>query len=358
LVLLLSAEVALAFQSLKLAIIINLAVIFLVSVVSGLLALLVWGILAFVFDSPQFQGSRTVEVPLTSPYEGQPFGYLLDPRYNRQHFHQTGRLPMSRSISGECFRWQNPKHFWGGNDFWKTFEDGPWKWAAQQRYAGAKLNCGHYFSMSPEGATAEAKFYGMETSHLLLLKFTGQADAVLDLTYEDNLIEVSKLMFKNPEALDDASYLMMVLSFLVDPSQGGSNATDWMGYWASSRGYDGILFFGTRALEAYPELRHQIDHGRDWSMGMDNTPFHFWTMRSRIDLYNLVMLSGSSVIRDIRTVQLPGGTIPEHNQYFGIAEDELDRLFTYNKAFQDEQCRYNFPQLEIRPRWAPKTSQR
>src|SRR5690242_17924353 len=82
--------------------------------------------------------------------------------WEKEPFDQTGRLPMSRQFSGTFYRWHNPEKFWMGDEFWRTFEDGPWKWEAQQRYAGKNVNCGHYFSVSVEGAEAEARFYHMD----------------------------------------------------------------------------------------------------------------------------------------------------------------------------------------------------
>src|SRR5688572_10282740 len=115
-------------------------------------------------------------------------------------FERTGRLPYSSRIEGTFYRWHNRDNLFSGKEFCKTFEDGPWKWSAAQRYAGEHLNCGHYFSLAAEGATAEAEFYGMETvkTHRMLT-VTADFESVLDLTYEENLRAVVAALVENSE---------------------------------------------------------------------------------------------------------------------------------------------------------------
>jgi hypothetical protein len=61
-------------------------------------------------------------------------------------FTQTGDedLPYSIRLRGKGYRWQQQERVQRGAEFYKMFEDGPWKWKAQGRFAGAGLNCGHY----------------------------------------------------------------------------------------------------------------------------------------------------------------------------------------------------------------------
>lgn len=255
--------------------------------------------------------------------------------YTNEPFQQTGRLPLSSLIKGTAYRWHDPRLFWRGEQFWQTFEDGPWKWSAAQRYAGKDINCGHYFSLAPEGASAEAGFYGMNTSSLQMLKVTGDFDAILDLTYEDNLVAVAKEVITNWKEISERHFLMEVLSHLVDLSQGGNDFTSYVGYWASRKGYDGILFFGARALQTYPDLRRQIDEGADETMGFNTAGYYFRDMRKKPDLMNLVMLSGSALIRSTKSFEMPLGRAEEANPYYRAHEEALDRLFKYNREFQE-----------------------
>jgi hypothetical protein len=116
-------------------------------------------------------------------------------QWSQEEFPNTGRLPMSTKISGVFARWHNPDFYRTGDDFWKTFQDGPWKWEDQQRYAGKALNCGHYFSISVPGSRAEAGYYELDLTKYQLLRVVAAFEAILDLTYEENLREMAKLAF-------------------------------------------------------------------------------------------------------------------------------------------------------------------
>lgn len=248
-------------------------------------------------------------------------------------FTQTGTLPMSRNWKGSLFRWHDPEYFWRGTEFWRTFQDGPWKWEAQQRYAGKDLNCGHYFALSAEGAEAEARFYKMPLNKSRLLRVDAEFDAVLDLTYEDNLVTIAKDFIQDPELLD-RNFFMDILSLLLEDSAGGNEFTDYVGDWAHKHHYDGVLFFGARALAEFEDLKWQIEHGRDESMGFPMAPLHFRKMRRESSLMNLVIFSGTRLTTRIRSYQL----LPEggSNPYFGSSEQDIDKLLTYNADFQSE----------------------
>src|SRR5436190_22319824 len=76
-------------------------------------------------------------------------------------FVRTGDADLEYSIrlKGTVYRWHHPEFLFLGDDFHRTFEDGPWKWDAQGRFAGSGLLCGHYFGLSEEAATEEATHY-------------------------------------------------------------------------------------------------------------------------------------------------------------------------------------------------------
>ena len=59
-----------------------------------------------------------------------------------------GDLPHSIRLDCKFYRFHQKQYFWTGDEFWKTFKDGPWKWDSQQRYAGKNRNPGHFFALN------------------------------------------------------------------------------------------------------------------------------------------------------------------------------------------------------------------
>jgi hypothetical protein len=59
-----------------------------------------------------------------------------------------------------------------------------------------------------------------------------------------------RIAIENPEILPDETYFMEILSALTDEStSGGNTLTNYAGFWAQKQGYDGVMFFGARALK-------------------------------------------------------------------------------------------------------------
>jgi hypothetical protein len=269
------------------------------------------------------------------------------PPHGHERFVNSGRLPMSRNTMGDAYRWHDPKFFWPGDQFCKTFENGPWKWETQQRYAGKHLNCGHYFAATAEGATAEADYYGLDRSKLKLLKINGTADAVLDLTHEDNLIEVSQRAIKNFELIDERAYLPTVLSWLIDETEPGGNAlTNYLGFWAQREGYDGILFFGARAFKSFPEFHDWITHGNEESFGQNIAYDYFHRMRRSYDLMNIVYFS-SCFVKNIRRYAFPADGPWSENPFYGLPEHEIDQKLAYGREFQQQRGRFTLVPTEL-----------
>jgi len=277
------------------------------------------------------------------------FDAYVEVGWMKEPFDQTGSLPMSSAIRGTFVRWHNPSYFWSGSDFWKTFQDGPWKWEDQQRFAGSHLNCGHYFAIEQAGAEAEACFYGLDTQKTALLEIRAEFVNILDLTYEDYLVEVAKNVITN---LDEIT-LMRILSAFVSPERGGNKITDFIGCWARQQGYEGILFFGARALESDSELCSQIDDGRDDSMMGPIVHGCFYRMRRQPELKNLVLFSGAGLTTRIQSYRLGAGEMVE-NQFYRASDTDLDRLLEYNSEYQQERSRiimmkYDEPKSYIVP---------
>jgi hypothetical protein len=256
-------------------------------------------------------------------------------------FPATGRMPMSSALEGSFVRWHDPEFFWSRDAFWKTFQDGDWKWDKQERYAGKGLNCGHYFALNREGATAEGKFYNIPFSKRALLTVEGKFDAVLDLTYEAHLVAVGREAFENFDDLPPRAPLMTLLSYLVGHEKGGNAFRDFVGYWAHREGYDGILFFGARALESDPRLLWQIHHGQDEDMTGTYAHGYFTDMRRRPDLKNLVIFSGAKLTTRVSSYQLPPGERTT-NSLHDMPAGEFDRKLDFNAEYQAERANRGF----------------
>jgi hypothetical protein len=265
----------------------------------------------------------------------------IDLGFDPEPFKQTGRLPMSIAFEGSLLRWHDPDYFWEGENFWKTFRDGPWKWKDRQRYAGISMNCGHYFSLAQDGADAEGHFYKLDMEKYSLLTVDAHFDAVLDLTYEDHLLTVGRKAFSNFEELPSRSRLMELLSYLVERERGGNVLTDLIGRWARSEGYDGILFFGARSLLSFPELVRQIEHGQDDAMGMPIAHGYFSEMRRTPSLLNIVLFSGAQLTKRIRSFHFPPGK-RNANPYYNADDSRIDELLKLNAADEYEHGRGAF----------------
>jgi len=249
-------------------------------------------------------------------------------------FAQTGSLPYSSLIKGHFFRWHNRNHLWTGKEFWKTFEDGPWKWEAPERYAGRRFNCAHYFALTSDGAKAEANFYGVDTSKRVLLEIEAQFDPILNLTYELNLRAVTAQCISDPETILGPSFpFLYVLDTVVDVEQGGNAVTDMIGRWAFDNGYMGIMYFSARTID---EFRDMISSRQDFQAGVSVGQWVFNGLRDRMSTMNLAIFSGSALTGKIVAYRTPE-TEWLRNPYFGVTEEELDKALTYGREYQQQQ---------------------
>jgi hypothetical protein len=258
-----------------------------------------------------------------------------------ERFPQTGKLAMSTKLAGGFVRWHNPKYYWRGAEFWRTFEDSQRKWDNRERFAGEGRNCGHYFALTKVGATAEAAFYSMDTNVNRLLSADFESDSVLDLTYEENLLAIAKLALSNMDKISDRHFFVTILSWLTDDSQGGIPFTDFIGHWASRNGYEGLLFFGARALAQNDYLKQYIDTGADDGMMGSVIYSYLKDMRKKNDLKNLVMFSGARLTSLIKTSRLDPDP-PDINPYYGKSESEIDALVEFKADYQEAQRNTGF----------------
>src|SRR6185436_20528076 len=80
-----------------------------------------------------------------------------------------GDLPHSIKLDCKFYRLHQKQYFWTGDEFWKTFEDGPWKWESQQRYVGKNRNTGHFFALNRRTAKEEAAHYKVDTDKYFMM---------------------------------------------------------------------------------------------------------------------------------------------------------------------------------------------
>jgi hypothetical protein len=247
-------------------------------------------------------------------------------------FPQTGSLPGSRRIETTLVRYQNPKYLALGPDLWQTFVDGPWKWELQQRYAGRHFNCGHFFALAAEGAQAEADYYRLKYADYDLLEVHAAFDDILDLTYEHNIHQAFREWIVADDDPLDFSYLQL-LRMLVEIEEGGGRYTNQIGHLACRAGYQGILFFGARAIEP---VREMINYGyNDDRMGLVTVHQKFREWRREPSFKNLVIFSGFNVTRSIRSLRL-NQRERISNTLHRVDIQTLDALTEYNSEYQAE----------------------
>lgn len=248
-------------------------------------------------------------------------------------FVQTGRLTRASKIRGIFSRYHSRKWLFEGDQFYKNFEDSERKWNSNDRYAASGLTCGHFFGCSRAATEVEAAFYGLSTKGCALLEVEMILDGLLDLTYEENIDWVLSCVFENPELLG-RSYFVKLIE-LIHHQRGGDEVNALIGHVARREGYDGIIFFGARALREYEGL---------WMLNPEDPLIHdteemaFPLMRGNRDIQNIVVFPGSLLTRSIERYRIDGGEWKE-NRFFGMAGEKLDNVLQYPSSFQAERRR-------------------
>jgi hypothetical protein len=264
------------------------------------------------------------------------------PRGFNHGVYPTKKLREAVRLRGKVVRLHEREYFWSGENFFKTFEDGPWKWSAQTRFAAKDINTGHFFALTEAGAIAEANFYGVDQTKLGLLELEVDLDAVLDLTKLGGLNLAFEENVKNPSFFDEHRHRdEIILNEMIDIEKGGSVLTDRIGYWAVHCGYDGILFFGARANRPNNERHVRLDNGFVISFASE---LDLW--RDDTNRINLVVFQGSNLIRSVISYTMKPDVPRTENIYFGWPEEKLDSLLGFNSDYQAEQGRYTLYPIE------------
>lgn len=246
----------------------------------------------------------------------------------------AGTLSMSVKLRGSAYRYQPKAHLHHGEEFFRLFEDGDWKWQGQQRYAGAtedgkgaKINAAHFFAFTPSCAKLEIGNYLSEEqlAEYALVEVDGELDDMLDLTSIENVRAVAKAMHVTGNIHD-------IFKELLSLRSGGNKFTDVFGHYASSRGYNGIVFFSARALSQ--DHAQQVRESKYWDEVMEDyvKGFVYEEMASRFDRMCSAVFSGSLLTRSIKRYRFDDGPW-EVNPYHGWSEEALDKKLTYNGDF-------------------------
>jgi hypothetical protein len=234
-----------------------------------------------------------------------------------------GTMERSLRLKGVVCRYQRRSRAHRGNDFWRVFEDGPWKWSAKGRYAGEDVNPGHYFAFLPSSAKAEISHYlgnDGDLSSYDLLRVKGDLDNILDLTYWEN---VSFIATKNFGYAHVKTFLVEVIT----PQTGGNKTDEWIGYYASRAGYNGAVYYSARAIrEGDREL-------------LENAGYAYYELllpniRANVEGQCLVLFSGAVVLSAISEYCYNDDEW-EPNPYYGWTQDRLDEVFEYKSDYQE-----------------------
>jgi hypothetical protein len=265
---------------------------------------------------------------------GLPFDLTFEkPPPIASSFKQTGKYERSTKVSGIFSRYHSRKWLFEAEQFYKNFEDSEHKWNSNGRFAAPDINCGHFFGCSIVATNAEAREYGMNPEEQALLEVEMDLDNLLDLRYEENIDWMLGQVYENPELLGNSYFVKLIE--LIHHVQGGDVVNERIGHIARKAGYDGILWFGARALR---------DFETDWMtnpedpMIFDIEQEAFPRMREDLDLQNIVVFSGANVIRSIRQYRIDDGAW-KPNPLFAISSEELDKVLEFPSSYQAQQGR-------------------
>jgi hypothetical protein len=261
--------------------------------------------------------------------------------------YDKGSAQDSVRLSCPVFRWhlRDKFHVSSPTEFFRPFEDGPWKWRDQGRFAAKDMNCGHYFGLCTAAATAEIQYY-CETSvvpdNRVLVCLDIDIDNVLDLTRIDVMQRTFSTCVEDPEnrigTVPD-----LILHELIEKNnfgkevKGGNVVTDYIGRWAFDKGYQGILFFGARAID---DLRRGDVHNANRNF----EPLYGYaalnSLRQHPEFCNVVLFSGATLVSSTRAFGCSRAE-PQHwemtrNPYFGLGAPAILELSTFDEHFQDE----------------------
>lgn len=178
---------------------------------------------------------------------------------------------------------------------------------------------GHFFSLSPAGAKAEIKAYGVNVDDYELIEYKVKLKNFLNLTGMDELTWFYKNYFEH----DRHFHWAIVLDALLNQEKGGDTFNDFAGHSAFLAGYRGVVFFGARAIEKYwPDPGSLKVQERDLDLiGYDTYP----GMLADKDCINVAIYSVHNVVQCIRCVKFKDKIVD--NAYFDQSYKVIESLF-------------------------------
>jgi hypothetical protein len=261
--------------------------------------------------------------------------------------------PTSCVIRGSLFRYQAKTHFHRGEDFYKIFVDGAWKWKEQQRFAGVvvdprspppgegrtetKMNTGHYFATTAQSAEAEIRHYLEQdvVDDYSLLEIEADIDNVLDLTDLSTIRAVAEATWIEGNIWD-------ILADLIAEDKGGGELSSIFGFHAQRQGYAGIRFFSAREL--LPRHADRLREARFWDEVAEDLEKKtvLEAMQRRKGGLCIIIFSGALLTRVVKRYRFDGGQW-EVNPWFGSAEGAVHELWgEFGPDYQATQGRVSY----------------
>ncbi|KXU96445.1 hypothetical protein CR51_22875 [Caballeronia megalochromosomata] len=199
---------------------------------------------------------------------------------------------------------------------WRAFLDDEAKWMSQGRFAGSQSNCGHFFSLSKNGAVAEAEHYGIDLNSTVLFEAILSADRILDLTDVGGMTLVFRTLTNRPTASDS-----FMLDELIEEDTSGTGLTDLIGYWASRNGYNGVLFFNPRLIwgaevKKKSRTRPRLPWDPEW------LSFYLEDFIKK-DMVNLVIFRGVCLLSKLKEYRV-NNKVWTNNPYFEWPDENID----------------------------------
>lgn len=229
--------------------------------------------------------------------------------------HTGAELPESISVSGTFCRWHARSLAPPFTPLWQSFLDDERKWAMQSRFAGPSFNCGHFFALSEEVATSEARHYDIVFSESEILQVKARFDKVLDLTTAAG----RKLAFEAVVEGADFSEAF-IAEEIIEEVTGGTMLTDRIGQWASRNGYEAVLYVGPRMVWG-PETKAVDGHRprKPWDYDL----FPMYEQLFRDDRLNLAVFRGRYVLSRATEFRVGQGQWLR-NGLFILTEDQIE----------------------------------
>jgi hypothetical protein len=265
-----------------------------------------------------------------------------------------GSLPNSLKLRDvSLYRYQPKRYLELGATWYRMFWDVDRKWNAENRYSAQDISPGHYFSVSAVGASAEMNAYGANIEDYELLRFEMSIDNLLNLTDRTSITWFYNKHFQG----DKNWHWAIILNALVNQKKGGSAFNAFAGHKALLDGYDGIVFFGARALTSiWPDAGSMVFvDGWTGDRDLNLVDFDYLDMRDDPACINVVIYFGHNVVRSTRRFYINDMII--RNDLFAASNATIDTVFSNdpNRLSEEDLTYENLRHRVDRIGWVGKT---